>query len=183
MLKLQDAKYAIKVLLSARSGYWWLEYNSRSEWQPIGYTMEPIQCCDSVGLYPAFKLENEPYYVCARFGNGRHIPLPLVLGDDEDAGPLQRLALRLASRFSKAFHKAEFDCATYDEQWRDDCSRYALLQDAAQLSDDLQESSDFPASPDFPGRIESDRSEHCSAASGCDECEHEGPQDCPGMDN
>jgi hypothetical protein len=104
----QDLKYAVKVFSCVRSGYYWLEYHTRDEWEPIGYTM-----------YPDFSLDDQPYYVCARFGNRRHIPLPLVLGDDGDAGPLQRLAIRSARRFSKAMRKAEYDCAYYENQFKD----------------------------------------------------------------
>ena len=117
MFDLRDVRFAVKVIRSARSGYYWLEYHERDEWEPIGYTMEPIDCGDGRALYPNFSLDDQPYYVCARFGNGRHIPLPLVLGDDGDAGPLQRLALKVASKFSKAMREAEYDCATYENQF------------------------------------------------------------------
>ena len=121
MFKLQDAQYALKVIKSVRSGYFWMEYHERDKWEPIGYTMEPCDCGEAGrALYPVFNLKDEPYYICARFGNNRHIPLPLILGDDGDAGPLQRFALRLTSRFSQAMREAEFDCAHYENQFEDE---------------------------------------------------------------
>ena len=113
---LQDLGYAVKMIQSVCSGYFFLEYKSDGEWQPIGLRLEPHSIDGVHGLYPHFDLEDNPYYVCAVFANGRHIPLPIVLGDTEEIGPFQRLALRLLNQ-NKQMESARMDCAYYENQF------------------------------------------------------------------
>ena len=111
---IMDIKYAIKVVQCVLSGYQFLEHKSdNNEWEPIGVRLAP----DGPALYPHFELEDWPHYVCAVFGNKRHIPLPLVLGDyEDDVGPWQRIALWLV-KGSGEFREAQQDCAYYEHQW------------------------------------------------------------------
>ena len=110
-----DLKYAAKVLHCVLfSEYQFLDRRIDGEnWEAIGLRLEP----QYGGLYPHFDLEDTPYYVCARFSNGRHIPLPLLAGEYEnDVGPLQRLALH-AVRNRRVFQEALIDCAYYEHQF------------------------------------------------------------------
>lgn len=88
---LEDLKYAAKVIRSVRSGYVGLaSRDTEGDWYLLGYQATPTR---GGGLSLEWDLDEYPYYVCPEFGNGRHIPLPLVLGEDHDSGPIQRLAL------------------------------------------------------------------------------------------
>lgn len=54
---------------------------------------------------------DDPYYVCAAFDNGSHIPLPLIMGDQSEF-PLQDLVLEQARRTGK-LAKIVNDCEEY----------------------------------------------------------------------
>lgn len=104
---LQDACYAVKVVGSVLAGYRGLQHKDcDGDWQDI-----------SDGDFP-----DVPHYVCAAFENGRHIPLPLVLGEDGagDTGPLQRAVLGFMRRHTRqrglwrGFYRALFECAWYE---------------------------------------------------------------------
>lgn len=116
---IEDVRYAIKTLSTVIHRYTWLETKEDGEWIPIGFKAEPTWNGLEYGLKFHFDTAaDDPYYVCARFTNGRHIPLPLVLGDYAEIGPLQSLALRLAWRCSREFRVAFIDCAYYEHQCR-----------------------------------------------------------------
>lgn len=72
--------YAIKSYKAVKSGFMQMEskYHSGEEW-----VWEEVGANDDL------------YYVCARFANGRHIPLP-ILANWESGNKLQKFAIRLA---------------------------------------------------------------------------------------
>ena len=110
---LDDLCYAVKVFRSVVSGYDGLAWNSDQGWELIGDDTEG-----------RFDMVDYPYYVCAQFKNGRHIPLPLILGDTDNVGPIQKLALRVMFPANKWIGEDALaclqDCAEYQEQWRSD---------------------------------------------------------------
>ena len=92
-----DLRYSVKSVLSALSGFEKLEARGMFEDRSMWYT--PV-------------LFDEPaYYVCARFLNGRHIPLPLVLGEPSEY-PLQNLVLKVLRRRG-LLREAEMACLGY----------------------------------------------------------------------
>lgn len=52
--------------------------------------------------------DGDPYYVCARFANGRHIPVPILADWDYDEHRLQKLAIQMALFFTREFVILEF---------------------------------------------------------------------------
>ena len=89
----KDVYYAIKAVLSVRSGFESLQSRSINEWVPA-YV--------------------DPYYVCARFKNGRHIPLPLIIGKKSEF-PLQNAVLEIL-RKRGMLQQAENACIKFMEQ-------------------------------------------------------------------
>jgi len=118
MFKVEDMRYAVKVVLSILSGYRGLQFNSDGEW------------IDVDGDFP-----DDPYYICAVFENGRHIPLPLII-DDGECGPLQGAVLDFMARHARpsgllrGFYRALVACAWYEELWE---------REQADLWEDVQE--------------------------------------------
>lgn len=93
----QDLHYTLKAIKSIFSGY------SRLEQKGYDDEFEPIFTQDSV----------DPYYACARFNNGRHLPLPLVIGAPSEYR-LQSLVLKLL-RWHPAMRRAADDCRRYED--------------------------------------------------------------------
>ena len=89
----KDVYYAVKAVLSVRSGFESLQSRSINEW---------------VSAY------GDPYYVCARFKNGRHIPLPLIIGKKSEF-PLQNAVLEIL-RKRGMLQQAENACIKFMEQ-------------------------------------------------------------------
>lgn len=108
-----DAKYAAKVIKCAFTRYVCLQWQNDDGWQACGLRLDPD---DGGALYPDYDLESDPYFVCALFGNGAHVPLPLVIGEWDDIGILQRAALRL-TQGARSFQGALVDCAYYANQF------------------------------------------------------------------
>ena len=104
----QDTGYAVKVFSSVLSGYKGLQYRG-GDWYNV----------------PDGELPDNPFYVCALFENGRHIPLPLILGTGKDCGRLQAGALKFVERRTgrgnrglwRAFYRALYECAWYEHDW------------------------------------------------------------------
>ncbi|MBD3260109.1 MAG: hypothetical protein GF334_00230 [Candidatus Altiarchaeales archaeon] len=88
----KEVKYAVKSYFTARSSFLQMEekYYDGDEW--VWEYSEPGS--------------NDPYYVCARFANGRHIPLP-ILDDWYDENRLQKWAISLAGGAPEAKSAAE----------------------------------------------------------------------------
>jgi hypothetical protein len=115
---IQDVQYSVKVIQSVLSGYCGLEWRTDDqEWEKIGEDEFP----------------DLPYYVCAAFENGRHIPLPLLTGSGESEYPLQEAVLRFLSKRCKhtgllrAFYRAVWDCAWYEHDFEEE---YPRLEEA-----------------------------------------------------
>ena len=89
----KDVYYAIKAVLSVRSGFDCLQSRSINEWVPA---------------------YGDPYYVCARFKNGCHIPLPLIIGKKSEF-PLQNAVLEIL-RKRGMLQQAENACIKFMEQ-------------------------------------------------------------------
>lgn len=89
----KDVYYALKAILSVRSGFDRLQSRSINEWVPA---------------------YGDPYYVCARFRNGRHIPLPLIIGKKSEF-PLQNAVLEML-RKRGMLQQAETACKEFMEQ-------------------------------------------------------------------
>src|SRR5690554_5730681 len=88
----KDVYYTVKAALSVRSGFECLQSRSINEWVPA---------------------YSDPYYVCARFKNGRHIPLPLIVGKKSEF-PLQNVALEMLRR-KGLLQQAEIACKKFME--------------------------------------------------------------------
>lgn len=95
-----DLYYAVKAFVSILSGYKTLQYRDYDgEWQDIEGP------------------NDHPYYVCALFNNGRHIPLPIIIYP-LNGGPLQAAAILLASIINPlSFLRARRACKNYLRLW------------------------------------------------------------------
>jgi hypothetical protein len=94
--RIRDIYYTIKAVRSVRSGF------------------VELQCRNSFGNWTSADEEycyEQPYYVCALFRNGRHLPLPLVLGDKSEY-PLQNAVLNRLRR-KGLLRQAEIACQEY----------------------------------------------------------------------
>lgn len=97
-----ELKHAVKAFFAVRSGFVQMEnkYHDGDWWywieaEPNGY--------------------DDSYYTCARFGNGRHIPLPILANWDEDSNKLQKFAIRLAGGAKDAVREAlRYEPATWN---------------------------------------------------------------------
>lgn len=98
----EDVHYSIKAIRSILSGFDSLE------------TKDPCG-----GFYEVFPGdEEEPYYVCARFNNGRHLPLPLVLEPADSEYKLQKVVL-YALGWTKPMRQAKKACVEYENEFLD----------------------------------------------------------------
>lgn len=102
-----DVQYSTKVVDCVLSGYRGLEWRTGcGEWEPVEDDEFP----------------DNPYYVCAAFENGRHIPLPLVIGEESEY-PFQNAVLCWIANHCdsrgllRAFYQALTDCAYYDHDF------------------------------------------------------------------
>jgi len=104
-----DARYSVKAVRSVFSGYRGLEVRVDPDWEPVE------------------DAPDEPYYVCATFENGRHIPLPVILGFDarDEQPPLQNAVVGWMARHCKpsgwlrGMYRALEDCARYEHRFSD----------------------------------------------------------------
>jgi hypothetical protein len=115
----EDIRYAIKAIDCVLSGYDGLVHKVNGEWEKI----------EGDDLY------EDPYYVCAQFINGRHIPLPLITGNtDDEPGPLQVFVLGWISRHCewrgvlRGYYHALADCAWYEMEMYSDPQLAAALE-------------------------------------------------------
>lgn len=98
----RDLGYTVKSLCSVLSGYVGLEFHgTEGEWLPVEACMPYM---------------DQPYYVCARFRNRKHLPLPLVLGDKSEY-PVQNVVLAALRRLG-FLRRAAADCRAYEERWQ-----------------------------------------------------------------
>ena len=75
--------------------------------------------------------DDDPFYVCAEFENGRHIPLPIILAWEDDYRPrrpsggyLQQLLILVAAALRPmAYIRARRECQEYCEWYFADASR------------------------------------------------------------
>lgn len=97
-----DLYYSLKAIHSILSGY---EPNSLEirDWSEDGQFVH-LDMLDDI---------EDPYYVCARFNNGRHLPLPLILDPSQSEYPLQRIVLSFFSKYTDLLDDATWDCETY----------------------------------------------------------------------
>lgn len=96
----KDIHFSIKAIWSILSGYLNLETKSTL----TGHFEEVDPEC-------TVWWEN-PYYVCALFKNGRHIPLPLILEPEASEYPIQRAVIWVADKLG-LLEKAKKDCLCY----------------------------------------------------------------------
>lgn len=84
-----------------------------------GYPMYGHQIWEPFTVYAEYEntyaeYEIEEYYACGEFGNGAHIPLPILL-NQTPGNKLQKLALWLAGwRFPKARNKLFLFCLSFN---------------------------------------------------------------------
>lgn len=81
-----EVYYDAKSFLAIRSGYIQME---QKLWEGNESAWENAEPGD-----------DDPYYICARFANGRHIPLPILANWHPDENRLQKLAIRLGGGVS-----------------------------------------------------------------------------------
>jgi hypothetical protein len=94
--------YACKTIRSILSGY-------------IPNTLE-LRDWDNDGEFFTINILDDiydPYYVCPRFNNGRHIPLPLLLDESSSDYYLQKIIIRFFKRHTALLDDAIWDCDTY----------------------------------------------------------------------
>jgi len=82
-----EIQYAVKSFVSIRSGYVEMQ---RKYFDGDQYVWERAEPGD-----------DDPYYICAKFNNGRHIPLPILDNWDDD-NKLQKFAIKLAGGAAEA---------------------------------------------------------------------------------
>ena len=99
---LKHIYYPIKTILTILSGY--------KELHAPHFDIEGNKWFSLADDYTA-----EPYYVCAAFNNGRHIPLPIILCKSSRY-PLQNFVLHLLS-WHPSYKKAFQDCQEYNEEF------------------------------------------------------------------
>ena len=97
----KDLYYSVKVIRSILSGY---RPNSLQVRGPEEGEWLPLNMLDDIDI---------PYYVCPVFGNGRHIPLPLILDPDNSEFFFQRVILKFFKRCTHLLDNVYYDCQTY----------------------------------------------------------------------
>ena len=110
-----DLQYTIKLLRSVLSGFAGLQYSTWDE-----YEEEKVwHDCEVVpGTRARYVVEDNPYYVCACWGNRSHTPLPIILGDGEGiqglaAQVLTEISFRLNWPILRDWRQAFIECAFY----------------------------------------------------------------------
>jgi len=98
----EELYYGVKTIRSILSGYKSPNLEVR-DWSEDGefFTIDMVE-----DIY-------DPYYVCARFKNGRHIPLPLLLDEEQSDYYLQKIIIRFFKRHTTLLDNAILDCETY----------------------------------------------------------------------
>ncbi len=97
-------RYSIKSLSSILSGFDELQVRFGDDW---------------VSAQPG---DDDPYYVCAVFNNGRHIPLPILMNWGADGGPeagyaMQQAAIWLGGLLNRrSLCAARAACAAFEEE-------------------------------------------------------------------
>jgi len=88
--------YTLKAFDSLLSGFECLEVRTNGDWEPWNPGDIPVE---------------DPYYVCAKFKNGRHLPLPLVLNPEQSEHLLQK---ELLKEKGDLLMEAREMCAAYE---------------------------------------------------------------------
>jgi hypothetical protein len=98
MLNLFDEiRYSVKSFFSILSGFVRLETKFDEGWEEATEKLD------------------DSFYVCARFKNSRHIPLP-ILADWDNENKLQKIAMRLAGIFNpESYRTAKRLCEDWVE--------------------------------------------------------------------
>lgn len=97
-------RYSVKSFLSILTGFDELQVRFGDDW---------------VAAEPG---DDDPYYVCGRFGNGRHIPLPILMDWGADGGPeagyaMQQAAIWLGGLLNRrSLRAARAACAAFEER-------------------------------------------------------------------
>lgn len=84
--------YATKSFFSILSGFVGWQEKFGDEWEDVDLRDYNDTAGDGNG---------DAYYVCAKYNNGRHIPLPILFNWDwDDDNKLQKIAIKVANWFS-----------------------------------------------------------------------------------
>jgi hypothetical protein len=122
---LADMLYTTKLIAGVMSGFDDLQTRVGKEWKYCAYTRTVTR--DPNGLKSGgicYHYNELPHYICVRWNNGHHFPLPVILMDDDsNEYKLQSLAARalhwLAFNTSRcaSFRQAFIACAHYKDQF------------------------------------------------------------------
>ncbi len=107
----------IHVMRVMRDVYYDVYYTVKSVTSVVSGFTRLTACCPENGWVEVSPeaLYEAPYYTCAEYATGRHIPLPLVLGSPGEY-PLQALALRIMRRMG-LMRKAILACREYQSAY------------------------------------------------------------------
>jgi hypothetical protein len=94
--------YGYKSIHSILSGYKASSLETR-DWSEDGefYTIDITEDTD------------DPYYICVKFNNGRHIPLPLLINENQSDYYLQKIIIKFFKHHTTLLDDAIKDCEIY----------------------------------------------------------------------
>jgi len=120
---LADVSYSAKLVVGVISGFDDLQHHTEGEWEYVEYTTTWTRKWNGEwegGV--SYDLLEQPHYICVRWQNGRHCPLPIVLGDDSEYS-MQNAIMQFLHWLAfyvercKSFGNAFVSCAHYDHQF------------------------------------------------------------------
>ncbi len=122
-MNLQDIKYTVKLLRGIVSGFDGLQEQDTGKWDYIAntstFTRKPNGEWTGQESYDTYV---HSYYVCVRWNNGSHTPLPIVLDDGDYDDTMQSALVRAMiwlhakSLAPSAWTSAFKACAYYQHQ-------------------------------------------------------------------
>lgn len=119
-----DLSHSIKLIAGAMSGFDGLQFSNQDGWEYVEEHIEYDRRWDGqyVNIHSSFSLADAPYYICVRWENGRHCPLPIILYLNSEYS-IQNLVVRVLHRLAfyadkcEAFRQAFEACAYYEHQF------------------------------------------------------------------
>ncbi len=116
----QDFLYAVKLIRGVISGFDGLQCKMGGKWTYICLTIvvQYTEAGRREASPPLYEVRDHPYYVCALWKDGTHTSLPIILGDGENIGDIQKSTRTMLEKaWWKNFEDAFMACAYYQNQY------------------------------------------------------------------